>query len=92
MTVYPTAESTILYELSDMRQILHDYGVNDYDILTLAKTVRTADGVPVRLSEHYTAPAEQNLADIDAGITPRRKAPEEATDYAGMTSVPTSSR
>ncbi|WP_294153456.1 hypothetical protein [uncultured Selenomonas sp.] len=67
-----------------MRQILHDYGVNDYDILTLAKTVRTADGVPVRLSEHYTAPAEQNLADIDAGITPRRKAPEEATDYAGM--------
>ena len=84
LTVYPTAESTILYELSDMRQILHDYGVNDYDILTLAKTVRTADGVPVRLSEHYTAPAEQNLADIDAGITPRRKAPEEATDYAGM--------
>ena len=84
LTVYPTAESTILYELSDMRQILHDYGVNDYDILTLAKAVRTADGVPVRLSEHYTAPAEQNLADIDAGITPRRKAPEEATDYAGM--------
>lgn len=82
LTVYPTAESTILYELSDMRQILYDYGVHDYDILTLAKTVRKADGVPVRLSDHFTQPTEVALADIDAEILPR--AAQAPADFAGV--------
>ena len=31
-TVYPSGDSGILFELSDMRQILKEYGVLDYDI------------------------------------------------------------
>ena len=82
LTVYPSAGNTILYELSDMRQILYDYGVNDYDILTLAKTVRKADGEPVKLSDHFTAPVASGLADIDASVTPfSSMAP---TDFAGV--------
>ena len=32
LTVYPNDDNGILFELSDMRQILKDYGVADYDI------------------------------------------------------------
>lgn len=58
LTVYPNTDSGILFELSDMRQILKDYGVADYDIELLARTVRTADGVPCRLAERFVTPIE----------------------------------
>ena len=70
-TVYPNAAGSILYELSDMRQILKDYGVNDYDILTLAQTVRRADGKPVRLADSYKGtPHKTQLQELDAEIVP----------------------
>ena len=56
LTVYPNVDNGILFELSDMRQILKEYGVIDYDIELLARVVRTADGQPCRLAEHYEAP------------------------------------
>lgn len=57
LTVYPVAENGILFELSDMRQILKEYDVLDYDIELLARTVREASGRPQKLSEHFHVPA-----------------------------------
>ena len=57
LTVYPVAEEGILFELSDMRQILKEYDVSDYDIELLARTVREASGRPQKLSEHFQVPA-----------------------------------
>lgn len=55
LTVYPAADSGILFELSDMRQVLKEYGVLDYEIELLARTVREAEGQPVKLSDHFEA-------------------------------------
>lgn len=79
--VYPTTGSTILYELSDMRQILADYGVDDYDILTLAKTVRKADGVPVKLSNRVIEGVGSEAENQDAAVSPLR---EDDGEYAGV--------
>ncbi len=54
-TVYPTEDSEMLFELSDMRQILKEYGVNDYDMGELARAVRTASGTPCKLATHFEA-------------------------------------
>lgn len=79
--VYPTTGSTILYELSDMRQILADYGVDDYDILTLAKTVRKADGVPVKLSNRVIEAVGSEAENRDAAVSPMH---EDDGEYAGV--------
>lgn len=79
-SVYPTENSKILYELSDMRQILSDYGIEDYDILTLAKTVRKADGIPVKLSEQKAAVRDPALETIDATVL----SADDETEYAGI--------
>lgn len=42
LTVYP-AES-LMFELSDMRQILREYGVIDYDLVFLSKVIREQTG------------------------------------------------
>lgn len=54
-TVYPTEDSEMLFELSDMRQILKEYGVIDYDMGELARAVRAADGTPCKLATHFEA-------------------------------------
>ncbi len=54
-TVYPTEDSDLLFELSDMRQILKEYGVVDYDMGELARAVRAADGEPCKLATHFEA-------------------------------------
>ena len=54
-TVYPTDDSGMLFELSDMRQILKEYGVMDYDMVELARAVRVADGVPCKLADTFEA-------------------------------------
>ena len=58
LTVYPNEDDEIQFELSDMRQILRDYKADDYDIELLAKTVREANGIPVKLANKFTVPAE----------------------------------
>ena len=56
LTVYPTLMSE--FELSDMRQILKEYSVEDYSIETLAKTVREASGNPVKIGYSYILPPD----------------------------------
>jgi len=53
LTVFPSEDNGILFELSDMRQILKEYGVIDYDIQLLAQVVRQAEGVPCRIADSY---------------------------------------
>ncbi len=55
LTVYPNTDGGMLFELSDMRQILKEYGVMDYNMVDLAHVVRAADGKPVRLASTFEA-------------------------------------
>lgn len=65
LTVYPAVDSAILFELSDMRQILKEYGVLDYDMVVLARAVRSADGTRQRLAEHFEASVEELYVPLD---------------------------
>lgn len=56
LTVYPSTDTDVKFELSDMRQVLQDYNVLDYDIGLLSRVVREAAGRPVKLSGEFTAP------------------------------------
>ena len=51
LTVYPSVEGERLFELSDMRQILRDCKVLDYDVGVLSRTMREANGRPQKISE-----------------------------------------
>ena len=54
LTVYPATDG-VLFELSDMRQILKEYGVMDYNMVDLARVVRAAEGQPFRLASTFEA-------------------------------------
>ncbi|MCR5447612.1 MAG: FapA family protein [Schwartzia sp.] len=82
LTVYPNDDNGILFELSDMRQILKDYGVADYDIELLARVVRTADGVPVRLADRFISPVGAGAVER-ANVRVEEKA-EEVDDRETM--------
>ena len=51
LTIYPSVEGERLFELSDMRQILRDCKVLDYDVGVLSRTMREANGRPQKISE-----------------------------------------
>ena len=68
LTVYPTTDSEMLFELSDMRQILKEYGVMDYDMVELARAVRAADGQPCKLATNF----EASVAPLTEGTAQER--------------------
>ncbi len=51
LTVYPVQDGEFGFELSDMRQILQERGVLDYDIVLLSRVVREASGKRTRISD-----------------------------------------
>jgi len=51
LTIYPNAADSLLFELSDMRQILKECGVIDYDVALLSRTLREANGEPQRVAD-----------------------------------------
>ena len=51
LTIYPNAADSLLFELSDMRQILKECGVVDYDVALLSRTLREASGEPQRIAD-----------------------------------------
>ena len=65
LTVYPNTADSLLFELSDMRQILKENGVKNYDVALLARTVREASGKAQKIAEpiHIT---EEQLGKMDA--------------------------
>ncbi|MBR0290393.1 MAG: DUF342 domain-containing protein [Selenomonadaceae bacterium] len=58
-TVYPNVDGERLFELSDMRQILRDCKVLDYDVGTLSRTMREANGRPQKIAEPVQITAEE---------------------------------
>lgn len=70
LTVYPAADSGMLFELSDMRQILKEYGVMDYNMVDLARVVRAADGQPFRLASTFEATVTSTKKDGDGQEAP----------------------
>lgn len=59
LTVYPNIDGERLFELSDMRQILRDCKVLDYDVGILSRTMREANGRPQRIAEPVQITAEE---------------------------------
>lgn len=59
LTVYPGVDGERLFELSDMRQILRECKVMDYDVGVLSRTMREANGRPQKISEPIEITAEQ---------------------------------
>ena len=51
LTIYPAESESLMFELSDMRQILRDCGIIDYDIALLSRAMREASGRPQRIAE-----------------------------------------
>ena len=84
LTVYPASEGEVKFELSDMRQILQDYSVLDYDIALLSRIVREASGTPYKLSDKFIEPKTKRLygkaADEDDSGIPLL--PGEEENYA----------
>ena len=56
LTVYESSEPGIQFELSDMRQILREFSVDDYNLELLARLVREANGVPTKISDTFVVP------------------------------------
>ena len=51
LTVYPSVDGERLFELSDMRQILRECKVQDYDVGLLSRTMREANGRAQKIAE-----------------------------------------
>ena len=51
LTVYPSVDGERLFELSDMRQILRECKVQNYDVGILSRTMREANGKAQKISE-----------------------------------------
>ncbi|MBQ6006447.1 MAG: DUF342 domain-containing protein [Selenomonadaceae bacterium] len=59
LTVYPNVDGERLFELSDMRQILRDCKVLDYDVGILSRTMREANGRPQKIAEPVNITKEE---------------------------------
>ena len=57
ITIFPESNG-ILFELSDIRQILQESGVVDYDVVSLARIVRESSGKAQKLAESFLSPEE----------------------------------
>ena len=61
LTVYESSEPGIQFELSDMRQILKEFSVDEYNLELLARLVREANGITTKISDKFVVP--QNYKD-----------------------------
>ena len=66
LTIYPNSADSLLFELSDMRQILKECGVVDYDVALLSRTLREARGDPQRIANPVNM-SEELLERIKSG-------------------------
>jgi len=66
LTIYPNSADSLLFELSDMRQILKECGVVDYDVALLSRTLREANGEPQRIADHVEM-TEELIQRIQSG-------------------------
>lgn len=76
LTVYPSVDGERLFELSDMRQILRECKVLDYDVGVLSRTMREANGRPQKIAEPIDITA-QELAILESGESISEVEPDE---------------
>lgn len=81
LTVYPSADSEILFELSDMRKILQEHSVVDYKIETLTQIVREADGKPHKIADGFGNSAIDDSVE-DNSIAEEVHSEPEKLEYA----------
>ena len=73
LTVYPSEEKS--FELIDIRKILHEYEVYDYNIVDLSHAVKEADGEPIKLSGSFTLPSGEKVSTEIGDMTSPEAAP-----------------
>lgn len=66
LTIYPNSADSLLFELSDMRQILKECGVVDYDVALLSRTLREANGDAQRVANPVEM-TEEMIQKIQSG-------------------------
>ena len=59
LTIYPNTADSLLFELSDMRQILRELGILNYDVAMLARTFREASGRAQKIADPVKIDAEK---------------------------------
>lgn len=59
LTVYPSANGALSFEINDMCQILQDFEVVDYDIVQLSRVVKDASGYPVKMADSFRSPPQE---------------------------------
>ena len=79
LTIYPSVDGERLFELSDMRQILRECKVMDYDVGILSRTMREANGRAQKIAE----PVEISEAVLKAAAG-EEKVPSEEEPYARL--------
>lgn len=84
VTVYPSDGTEMLFELSDVRQSLHDNGVNDYDIIELSKIIREAAGEPRKIADEYDEVTEEDGAEAKAAEDTKQQADVDEGATAGI--------
>ena len=82
LTIYPSVDGERLFELSDMRQILRECKVLDYDVGILSRTMREANGRPQKISEPVEITARE-LEIIEGGESLEDRK-EELEPYAHL--------
>ncbi|MBR4153695.1 MAG: DUF342 domain-containing protein [Selenomonadaceae bacterium] len=82
LTIYPSVDGERLFELSDMRQILRECKIMDYDVGVLSRTMREANGRPQKISEPVEI-TERELQMIEGGES-LEDAHEEIEPYAHL--------
>ena len=82
LTIYPSVDGERLFELSDMRQILRECKILDYDVGVLSRTMREANGRPQKISEPVEITARE-LEIIEGGETLEENK-EEFEPYARL--------
>ncbi len=58
LTVFENEASDLMFELSDMRQIMRDIGILNYDIEMMARAVREKSGTPYRIADPVELPED----------------------------------
>ena len=58
LTVYPKNGTGLMFEVSDMRRVLKDFHVDDYDLKAMTDALKQNDGVPVCLGKEFTLPQD----------------------------------
>lgn len=73
LTVYPKDEKGLMFEMSDMRRVLKEFRVEDYDLKLLTDTLKANTGVPVLLGTRFVLPKEfgGNVLDEEAAVAVR---------------------